>query len=489
MFPPAPLALVNKKTGGVQKPKSGVLGSHDSLTGAPENMKGQAVEQEANDFVTGIASIALASSAGKHPQGNSQTQTAKDIPGESSIPDPTAIATGAGAARDASTSTTTGVDGDKTKAAVQNSMWEKMRPIMHIIGQICDNWERFGNALSPTAPFNSSLYRIRLATLIIPLLLASIFVTPYSLIKVLTFSVGFGFFGDPVITPAVSRLNKIFPHWQKILEPRNTILKGVPTNAQIAITLLRIGEHSRSPLPPPPRHDKPPPAQPAEITDEHLRATGGDYPLNATKEELDEAIQHDPDVAHATSGADIQDVAQSKPKKKESKLLSFFRGTTKVGAETAIGTDSIRAKAGSKSAKQRLGVVPGLKENLSSGPVEFKCRYEGHRGYAYILFENDTPYLAFSRNSEIGDKGIMGREDVLDSVWKINVTQIAELKKIGGYGWKSKLVVGWAMQREVSDALEIVCRDRSSTLITAIPLRDELFNRVCAMGGQKWESL
>ena len=44
MFPPAPLALVSSK-GGVQKPKSGTLGSTDSATGAPENHKGEAVEQ------------------------------------------------------------------------------------------------------------------------------------------------------------------------------------------------------------------------------------------------------------------------------------------------------------------------------------------------------------------------------------------------------------------------------------------------------------
>ena len=39
LFPPAPLALVSTKTGGVQKPKAGVLGSTDSATGAPENYK------------------------------------------------------------------------------------------------------------------------------------------------------------------------------------------------------------------------------------------------------------------------------------------------------------------------------------------------------------------------------------------------------------------------------------------------------------------
>ncbi|KAK3052055.1 hypothetical protein LTS18_012319, partial [Coniosporium uncinatum] len=68
LFPPAPLALVDGKTGGVQKPKAGVLGSLDSATGAPENMKGEAVEQEASNFVSGIASVALSSATGKHPQ-------------------------------------------------------------------------------------------------------------------------------------------------------------------------------------------------------------------------------------------------------------------------------------------------------------------------------------------------------------------------------------------------------------------------------------
>src|SRR3954466_9267285 len=69
LFPPAPIALVDAKSGGVQKPKAGVLGSHDSATGAPENYKGEAVEQEANNFVNSIAAVALSSATGKHPQG------------------------------------------------------------------------------------------------------------------------------------------------------------------------------------------------------------------------------------------------------------------------------------------------------------------------------------------------------------------------------------------------------------------------------------
>ena len=56
-FPPAPLSLINSKTGGVQKPPAGVLASDDSITGAPEKHKGEAVEQEAHSFVNSISTV------------------------------------------------------------------------------------------------------------------------------------------------------------------------------------------------------------------------------------------------------------------------------------------------------------------------------------------------------------------------------------------------------------------------------------------------
>ena len=62
------------------------------------------------------------------------------------------------------------------------------------------------------------------------------------------------------------------------------------------------------------------------------------------------------------------------------------------------------------------------------------------------------------------------------------------LKKIGGLGWKAKLLVGWALDREIADGLEIVDKLGNSYVVTAMVLRDELFNRLVAMGGQKWEA-
>ncbi|KAF2501204.1 hypothetical protein BU16DRAFT_450690 [Lophium mytilinum] len=483
LFPPAPLALVSS-SGGVQKPKAGVLGSHDSATGAAENHKGEAVEAEASNFVNGIASVALSSATGKHPQGEPRGD--EDSP-SSSIPDPTAIAIGAADAKDKAAGATPTDKHDKTKVPMETAMWTKMRPIMHGIADATDTWERFANALSPTPPFPRETHRLRLAALIVPVFLISIFVNSYMFMKGVTFGAGFGFFGDPITSRGLEILNRKFPNWKKLLEIRNTILKGVPTNAQLTLTLLRIGEANKAPLPPPPQTATAPPDQPANLSDEHLRATGADWPLNATQEELDDAMSHDPTTAHETGGTDIDASKNTKHGKKGSRVLGFFKSTAKAAVETSIGADRLKAKAGSGHAKNRLGVIPKPNVPKISGPVDFKCRYKGNKGHTYISTKATIPCVAFSGDSSIEKIGSVDRED-LHAVWSIPVGDIKELKKIGGFGWKAKLVVGWALDREVADGLEIVDRKGDTWRITACPLRDELFNRLIALGGQKWES-
>lgn len=273
------------------------------------------------------------------------------------------MAVSASNARVAAQGGTVAASHDKTKVPMETAMWNKMRPIMHSLAGVADTWERFGNALDPTPPFPKELYRLRLATLIVPLLASSIFLTNYMVIKGLTFGIGFGFFGDPVISRGLEWLNAHYPNWQKLLELRNTVLKGIPTNAQLTITLLRIGEANKAPLPPPPTSQQPPPDEPVEITDEHLRAAGSDWPLNATDEELKEAMEHDPNTAHETAGADV-DAAKSKSHgKKGARLMSMIKGGVKGTVETALGADRLKAKAGSEHAKQRVGVIHTSREN------------------------------------------------------------------------------------------------------------------------------
>jgi hypothetical protein len=68
--------------------------------------------------------------------------------------------------------------------------------------------------------------------------------------------------------------------------PTSTLLKGVPTNAQLAITLLRIGESNGAPLPPPPTSDFPPPDVAHEDA-EYLEIEGWFDSLHEVEVEVD----------------------------------------------------------------------------------------------------------------------------------------------------------------------------------------------------------
>ena len=70
----------------------------------------------------------------------------------------------------------------------------------------------------------------------------------------------------------------------------------------------------------------------------------------------------------------------------------------------------------------------------------------------------------------------------------MSISDIRELRKVGGYGWKSKMVIGWATGREVLDGLEITDKDGKKVILTTIKGRDELFNRLLSMGNHKWEA-
>ena len=63
----------------------------------------------------------------------------------------------------------------------------------------------------------------------------------------------------------------------------------MPTNAQLTITLLRIGEANSAPLPPPPTTTEPPPEKTAEI-DKHALTDSG---LDASHSEIEEATHID----------------------------------------------------------------------------------------------------------------------------------------------------------------------------------------------------
>ncbi|KAK4946118.1 hypothetical protein LTR28_007892, partial [Elasticomyces elasticus] len=176
----------------------------------------------------------------------------------------------------------------------------------------------------------------------------------------------------------------------------------------------------------------------------------------------------------------------SKHGKKGSKVLSLFKTGIKGTVEAALGADKLKAAVGSEHAKNRLGVIPDKEdEEQSNGPVEFGCRYHGKKGHVYLSSKATIPCMAFSLDGKIEKLGTLGREHELHPIWTVAISDIKELKKVGGLGWKAKLVVGWALDREVADGLEIVDKRGQTWPLTALLLRDELFNRLVAMDGQK----
>ncbi|KAM0120998.1 hypothetical protein ACP6JC_002371 [Aspergillus fumigatus] len=445
LFPPAPLALVDKSTGGVQKPKAGVLGSHDSVTGAPEKYKGEAAEQEASNLIASVATVAVGSAAGKHDQG-----TPEDAPMESSVPDAMDIVSKTADAQAAAGGEVPADTHDKTRQPMKETVLNGANLAMRVLSDIIDTYERFGN---------------------------------YVFVKLGTFLFGFVFFGDPVLQRFINYLNHAFPHWQKLLNLQNSLLKRVPTNAQLTLTLLRIGESNAAPLPPPPSSSlHKAPSRPAPIHHDQLA-------LGASTEEISRAAAPEPK----------QDAAQEphkdeEPKKKSlgARIVGFFKGTTATGIEAKLAVDRVRAQAGSTHAKNHVGILRKKgEETLPYGPVEFDARYKGKRGNVVIDSSKQPPLLYFTTDPTViqGDYRLDSRKKGT-VLFTIPVTEIQEMRKIGGMGWKGKLAAGWAVGcKEVVDGLVIIGEHpHDSYQLTAMSTRNELFNRLVAIDGQVWES-
>ena len=87
-----------------------------------------------------------------------------------------------------------------------------MAPLLNVFA---DN----NSAISPTAPFHRLTF-LRIDAILAPALLGSLFVNYYMVYKSIGFLIGFGIFGDPILTPSLQWLNKNYPGWIQLLEPK-----------------------------------------------------------------------------------------------------------------------------------------------------------------------------------------------------------------------------------------------------------------------------
>ncbi|KAF5611412.1 uncharacterized protein FSUBG_2244 [Fusarium subglutinans] len=421
-------------SGHLIKPAAGILGTVDTATGAPESLKGETLEREASNFATGLVALSINIFVDKDPQHDeSQRGGGKTV----NLPDPRSLATRIATAKDKAA----GIEKpswDKSKSPMQELMWSQMRPLMHWTCRFCDVWERSA--------------------------------------KVITLGLGVGFFGSIFLRNSYG--------WLKHNVER-IVFHGIPTDSQLTIALLRQGERNKAPLPPSPEPKCPPLGEPHDLDGEALSASIGDRPVGASSEEIRKAVQGEPGIVQDTGGDDHEYPDHETGGNKRGKLLAIVKPVVQVAAKTVIGVNKIRAKTGTVSAKSRVGAASTRDEPSIAGPVEFTCRWQGEKGYVYLTTDTDFPCLCFSRRSA-GDSDGSSYHEVLPT-WTIPVKGITTLNKYSGYGAKAKLLAGWALESEITDGLEIVESDGKSYLITAMARRDQLFNRLCAIGDQKWK--
>ncbi|CAG8019165.1 unnamed protein product [Penicillium olsonii] len=442
--------------------------SEDSLTGAPENHKGEAAEQEAKNFVDSFATVAMESAAAKY----GQTVTEDE-------PDRPAITDGLEAAEAAAENRTDDAPEDKTKKPMKKKVSHATDQVMRILSDITDIYEKFANLLSPTPPFFLVASRLRLASIFTLISVVVPFTSSYWIIKFVGFGVGLGFFGDPIFAHTLDLLNTKIPNWKDHMDIQKTLLAGVPTNAQLTLTLLRIGEINSSPLPP------------APVSDDN----GPAWPIRRKKSQATSTT----DLSTPGSSVNLQSsdtstsTLEPKPKKKFIfRLFKFFRRTIATAIKGHIAIDRAMAIAGSAHTKNLIGMLQNRQfGNTTFGPLKFDAKFERKRGAVVIDSSKEPPILYFTTYQSAGLDDLRLESRKKGSVlFQIPVTEIKELKKTEGLGWKGKLIVELtAGSKEAADGLVIGGDELGQSYhLTGMRSRNQLFNRLVAIDAQFWES-
>ncbi|KAJ5399527.1 hypothetical protein N7465_010016 [Penicillium sp. CMV-2018d] len=475
MVPPVRILLFPglAKTDGANgsSPSGGQVQSEDSLTGAPENHKGEAAEQEAKNMVDSFATVAMESAAAKY--GQTVTEDAPDRP---------ALIESLEAAEAAAATPTGDSPEDKTKKPMKQKVSHATDNVMRILSDITDIYEKFANILSPTPPFLLVTSRLRLASIFTLVSVIVPFTSSYWIIKLVGFALGLGFFGDPIFTYTLDLLNDKVPNWKDHLDLQKTLLAGVPTNAQLTLTLLRIGEINSSPLPPVPSSDDTEPVWPIRRKKSQA-ASSTDVSRQGSSVDLD--------LQSTNSTTPLPETKVPK-KRFVFKLFKFFRRTIATAIKGHIAFDRAMAIAGSAHTKNLISMLQnGHFAATPFGPLKFDAKFERKRGAAVIDSSKEPPILYFTTYQSAGldDLRIESRKKGT-VLFQIPVTEIKELKKTEGLGWKGKLIVELtAGSKEAADGL-VVSGDEvgQSYHLTGMRSRNQLFNRLVAIDAQFWES-
>lgn len=94
------------------------------------------------------------------------------------------------------------------------------------------------SALNPPAYYPPGFARLKLAAVLLPVAIIFAITPPAVFAHAGSFALGAGFFGAKFIMQGVQWLLKTFPNWPEQLDLSNSLLLGVPTDAQLALVSL-----------------------------------------------------------------------------------------------------------------------------------------------------------------------------------------------------------------------------------------------------------
>lgn len=480
LFPPASVDSGSEQKGNL--PAAGEPGSHGAVAGVPKKYKGEDVEQEASSIIDSISSVAIDTSNDQHGYSMlndddldnvSETDPVETEPAADILTENVPVK-------------------EQKKIPMKKKASKATDQVMRVISDITDAYERFSNLLSPMPPFDSVAPRLRFAVILACISLLSLLVSNYMIVKTGGFLIGFGLFGGPIFQLGLEFLDCNIPDWKEYLDIQKTLLQGIPTNAQLTLTLLRIGEISSSPLPPPPSSydmESPWPSSRKKIKPKKIDTSHENESQTGTSPDSSNQTQ--------TQAQALGDNPPLKPKSKRRyviKVLKIVRYTIAAVIKGHVAFDRAMAIAAAPHPRNLINMLRNKSWTLTPlGPLKFDAKFDRKRGTIVLDSSKQPPLLYFTtyNSTKLDDSDLQVENRKKGTVlFQIPVSEIRELKKVDSLGWKGKAIVKLtAGSKEATDGLVVSgALPGQAYHILGMRARNQLFNRLISMEAQSWES-
>ncbi|EJT49738.1 hypothetical protein A1Q1_01094 [Trichosporon asahii var. asahii CBS 2479] len=354
------------------------------------------------------------------------------------------------------------------------------------VGGAADFIEIMQKALSPVPVYPDSFARFKLAALLVAPALLLHYVPAQLIGRFVTLLFGVVFWGHEPMMKGAEQLMERFPNWMDYLDPRNHLLSGVPTNAQLTLHLLRASEAEGNPLPLP--------------------------PVAPTLEEANEAINDEED------GVKTKAAKAAASDTKAGKALSSGnpdnnKGVRKAAKKTGGKTKSLfkraaRKLAGMGSDVTVVGEESGvLKKKINSMVLKAKWGDEVPEG-GFVAKHNGTSGHLFLDDEEGCLSWVPLLSKTPEKVWYID--DLVEMKKQGlgvqrlalammsgaeieslGLALRFAKTADDVSMKDMTEEEQLAHAQKAeeSLIFRGVEAREQLFNRLIAMGHQRWEML